>query len=82
MTKQDENEGDVELARASFLKTNHNLSFLLNKRFSWMNNYISNGMKVIELGSGTGLLRHFIDYPVILSDVIKRSYIDETMLLI
>ncbi len=54
------NEGDVFLARKTFLnEKNNNLEFLLYKRFNWMNHYIKKGSKVIYLGSGAGLIEFF-----------------------
>tara|TARA_B100000315_G_C14449333_1_gene528360 strand:- start:86 stop:877 length:792 start_codon:yes stop_codon:yes gene_type:complete len=71
-------EGDVELARKNYLenKTN-NLDFLLYKRYNWMNKYIKKNQKVIELGSGAGFLQFYLNQKIILSDVIKREYIDK-----
>ena len=38
-----------------------NVRFLLEKRFSWMNNFIDEKHVGIEVGSGAGFLRDFID---------------------
>ena len=37
-----------------------NVKFLLNKRFSWMNNFINERDKGIEVGSGAGFAKYFI----------------------
>ncbi len=37
-----------------------NVKFLLEKRFSWMNNFIKDGDKGIEVGSGAGFTKDFI----------------------
>ena len=37
-----------------------NVRFLLEKRFSWMNNFIDEKHVGIEVGSGAGFLRDFI----------------------
>jgi len=38
-----------------------NVKFLLEKRFSWMNKFIKNSDKGIEVGSGAGFSKDFID---------------------
>ncbi len=38
----------------------HNVKFLLEKRFSWMNNFINEKDKGIEVGSGAGFAKDFI----------------------
>ena len=65
------NEGDVEAARAYFLeKRPNNLNFLLEKRYSWMNRFISKNSKAIELDSGAGFAKEFIkDKGLLLTDV-------------
>lgn len=68
-------EGDVVGARARFLATKpNNLRFLLEKRFRWMNDYITPQTKALELGCGAGFLQLFVDAPVILSDVEERPW--------
>ena len=37
-----------------------NVKFLLEKRFSWMNEFINDDDKGIEVGSGAGFTRDFI----------------------
>jgi len=70
------NEGDVVLARKTFLKEkNNNLEFLLYKRFNWMNRYIKKGSKVIDLGSGAGLIEFFIKEKILLTDVKMQEFI-------
>ena len=58
------------------LKGNKNLIFLLKKRFLWMNEYIKNKKVVIELGSGNGLIKHFLGEKNITSDLYKHKKID------
>jgi SAM-dependent methyltransferase len=58
------------------LKGNKNLIFLLKKRFLWMNEYIKNKKVVIELGSGNGLIKHFLGEKIITSDLYKHKKID------
>ena len=70
------NEGDVVLARKTFLnEKNNNLEFLLYKRFNWMNRYIEKGSKVIDLGSGAGLIEFFINEKILLTDVEMQEFI-------
>ena len=72
------NEGDVELAREIYLKNRiNNLDFLLFKRFNWMNDFIKKGSTVIDLGSGAGLIKFYINEKIILSDVQKLDFIDK-----
>jgi SAM-dependent methyltransferase len=72
------NEGDVEAARNYyFLNRPNNLNFLLKKRYEWMNKYISDNSKVIELGSGAGFAKEFIkSNNLLLTDINKKSWID------
>ena len=70
------NEGDVVLARKIFLnEKKNNLEFLLYKRFNWMNRYIKKGSKVIDLGSGAGLIEFFIKEKILLTDVKMQEFI-------
>ena len=74
------NEGDLEYSRNTFLKKKfNNLDFLLRKRFEWMNDYIQGGMKIVEIGSGSGFLKFYINEPVILTDAIKKPWIDKVI---
>ena len=57
-----QHEGDVSRARNYFFShAPLNLKFLLEKRFSWMNEYISSTDNGIEVGCGTGLSKLFIE---------------------
>lgn len=73
-----EHEGDIEAARARFLQERPaGLTCLLHQRYSWMNEYLSGRNAVVELGAGAGFSKEFLDCPgVILSDVVKRPWID------
>ena len=54
-------EGDLNNARKVYLaKKNYNLIFLLESRFSWMNQFIDQNMSGIELGSGIAASKDFI----------------------
>ena len=54
--------GDVWDARRLFKEhKSKNLRFLLEKRFSWMNNFIKPDDFGIELGTGPGLSKEFIN---------------------
>lgn len=71
-------EGDVELARENYIQNKpSNLDFLLYKRFDWMNSYLTENQRIIELGAGAGFSQFYLKQKIILSDVIKRDYIDE-----
>lgn len=54
-------EGDILSARKYFFsKKNKNLYYLLKNRFNWMNSFINDTDKILELGSGASLLKEFI----------------------
>ena len=71
--------GDLEKARLFYLTEKpSNLTFLLEKRYIWMNEYIDPEDTVIELGAGAGFSKFFIDSPnLILTDIIKYPWIDK-----
>ena len=72
-----EGEGDLLKARKLFLeKKFKNLDFLLFKRFDWINHYLSNKHKIIELGSGAGFLKIYLKYKIHTSDTKKFPWID------
>jgi len=54
-----------------------NVKFLLEKRFRWMNNFIKKNDVGIEVGSGAGFLKDFIDNKNLkLTDLGKDSHLD------
>jgi SAM-dependent methyltransferase len=54
-------EGDTLSARTNFINdVSTNLYFLLENRFTWMNRFIQNNDKGIEVGAGTGVSKEFI----------------------
>lgn len=72
------NEGDVANSRKNFIdKRFTNLNELLKSRYSWMNKFLNNKEKIIEVGAGTGFSKFFINKPVILTDTVKNSWIGE-----
>ena len=73
------NEGNVLLAREQYYKYKpSNLVYLLKKRYSWMNKYISKEDKGIELGCGTGVAKDFIkNKSLILTDLIENPWVDK-----
>ena len=42
-----------------------------------MNAYLNDKQRIIELGAGAGLSKFYLKQKIILSDVVKRNYIDE-----
>ena len=74
-----EHEGDVIEARKAFVNNRtNNLYFLLKNRYEWMNDYIDDGDKIVELGCGAGFSRFFIDHKnLILTDIVKHDWVDE-----
>ena len=56
-----ENEGNVINSRNFFYsKKSINLTFLIEKRFNWMNKYINSNSKGLEVGAGAGFSKEFI----------------------
>jgi SAM-dependent methyltransferase len=52
---------DVAASRADFIRNRPgNLNYLLEKRYSWMNDYIGDQDRGIEVGAGNGVSRLFI----------------------
>lgn len=72
-------EGDTAAARRRFLSDRfRNLDALLSKRFSWMNEHIRPGEKVVEFGCGAGFLPLYVtNGDVTLTDVVKNDWVDE-----
>lgn len=72
--------GDIDLARKIFLKEKfNNLNYLLNKRFTWMNQYIKPNSKTIELGSGAGFSELFIESEILMTDIYKKEWINQVV---
>ena len=71
-------EGDVVAARSEFIaKRPNNLSYLLGKRYSWMNRFIGVDLIGVELGSGPGFAEMFIETDnLLISDVIANDWVD------
>tara|TARA_B100001250_G_scaffold374783_1_gene361852 strand:- start:13445 stop:14248 length:804 start_codon:yes stop_codon:yes gene_type:complete len=58
-------------------KTN-NLEFLLRKRYEWMNEYTKGLDNIIEIGSGLGLTKYYVNNPNLkLTDVSDYEWIDQ-----
>jgi len=72
------NEGDLVLARERFLsKRPSNLNYLLKKRYSWMNEYLSRKSSVYEVGCGAGFSKTFIKHENFkLTDVKLQEWVD------
>jgi SAM-dependent methyltransferase len=70
--------GDVAHAREVFLRDRPpNLCHLLRRRYQWMNRYIADGDRVVELGAGAGLADEFIDADnLLLTDVVGHPWVD------
>lgn len=67
-------------ARTKYLeKPFNNLTFLLNKRYKWMNDFIKSDSITIELGSGAGFSQFFIKNKVFLTDINKNEWIEEVV---
>lgn len=71
--------GDLKTNRDYYLKTRFpNLTFLFQKRFSWMNNHILDTDQVLEVGCGIGVTKLFVDKDnITLSDVVDNPWVDQ-----
>ena len=67
-----------QLTRERFFSGDEpNLEFLIRERYEWMKNHIDKDKKILELGSGAGLIKEVLKgFDIITSDVEKTPYID------
>ena len=67
---------DTFKSRSKIIKnTNKNLRYLLEKRFAWMHKFIRKKKKVIELGSGNGLIKEVLkNKNILLTDIVKYPW--------
>jgi len=73
-------EGNVEVARNNFISTRfRNLDYLLKARYEWMNEYLSQGMTIVEVGAGAGFSELYLKIKPILSDAISNPWIDKIL---
>ncbi len=72
------NVGAVEKVIENFEKDrNKNLKYLLSKRYSWMNKFIKNTDKGLEVGAGAGLSKKFIlNKNLKISDFSQHQHLD------
>lgn len=72
------NEGDVKKARADFLKNpSNNLKSLLENRYKWMNEYIKEDLKGVDVGCGAGISKFYIKAKdFILTDYSDNDWLD------
>jgi len=71
-------EGSLEESRDNFLKKRFkNLDFLLETRYKWINHFLKNKKIVVEVGSGSGFSRLYLDKKIILTDANDNSWIDK-----
>ena len=59
-----------------FSKNNKNLNYLLRKRYSLIEENLINKERILEIGSGAGLSKSFINAKFISSDIIDNKWID------
>lgn len=74
-------EGDTIRARKYYFNgASSNLKILLYNRFNWMNNFIKDGSKGIEVGAGTGLSKEFIKCSNFqITDYAENPWLDSKM---
>nr|BFD31171.1 hypothetical protein GTC16762_07890 [Pigmentibacter ruber] len=80
--KQSENRmtfnGDLVAARNYFIKTRFkNLDFLLKSRYEWMNPYLANKEKIVEIGCGAGFSHLYLNNKPILTDALENPWVDK-----
>lgn len=71
-------EGNVAKARIDFIKfSNNNLKFLLKNRYEWMNEYIKEDSRGIDVGCGSGISEFYIKSKnFILTDYADNDWLD------
>ncbi len=72
------NLGDVAAARASYLsRRSHNLRYLIETRYEWMNDWVRPEDRGVELGCGIGVGASFLDADsVLLTDMSDGEWLD------
>ena len=75
-------EGDTDRARKYYFNgASSNLKILLYNRFNWMNRFINENSKGIEVGAGTGLSKEFIKCKnFIITDFAENPWLDSKMI--
>lgn len=74
--------GDIVWSREHYYKYKPtNLTWLMKKRFEWMNKYIEKDDRVLEIGCGTGVSRDFIrkDAELMLTDIVDSPWVDKVV---
>ena len=72
-----ESEGDVSAARTSFAADRfRNLDHLLRTRYEWMNEFISDDARAVEVGAGAGFSELYLHHKPIMTDATSRPWID------
>ena len=68
---------NTKIARELYFSSNStNVKFLLDKRFSWMNNFIKDADIGIEVGSGAGFSKEFNNKNFKLTDLGDDEHLD------
>jgi len=71
-------EGNLSESRAQFLdKRFNNLDYLLRKRYEWMNKYLEPGMKIVEVGCGSGFSKLYLSEDVLLTDAVDNEWVEK-----
>lgn len=71
--------GDIVFSRDHYYRNRpSNLTFLLSKRYAWMNAFISQAMSGIEVGAGAGFSKDYIQAKEFkLTDTVRHPWIDQ-----
>ena len=71
-------EGNLSESRAQFLSERfNNLDYLLRARYEWMNKYLKPGMKIVEVGCGSGLSKLYLTEDVLLTDAVENHWVEK-----
>ena len=75
------NTGNLENARRIFYSgKNKNLEYLIYRRYSWMNSFINENQKGVEVGAGSGLSKEFIKAKnFMITDFTNEDWLDKKM---
>lgn len=66
--------------RRALDESNTNIQFLLEMRYNWMRDYLSEGMKGVELGAGIGLSKNYLsEFDYELTDCYRHKWLDKVV---
>jgi SAM-dependent methyltransferase len=70
-------EGDVASARNGFTTRRFlKLDYLLASRYGWMNDFLQQGWRVVEIGAGAGFSEFYLKLRPMLTDFVPHPWVD------